>query len=240
MLTAAPPLFAPGPIEPALRPGEVHLWKADLRAVPEEIGDCLAAPEWVRAGRFHFARDRRRFIAGRGLLRTVLARYLEIDPREVQLTMGAHGKPALAGASSTLRFNLSHSGDLLLIALTHAREIGVDVELMRDTIPFEMLAEHYFAPEDAWHMHLLPAAEKATKFYDVWTSTEARLKASGLGLANGTKVIEPDRWSLLTLKPAEGYAAALAVEGGDFELACWSWPGCAGIALQPEDQSWPS
>ncbi len=212
------PAHRPAP----LRAGEVHLWRAPL--IPNaELGAVLSADEWMRAKRFHFAEDRERFIAGRGLLRTILGEYLDRDPRELRFETGVHGKPELADTDSSLRFNLSHSDDLMLLAVTHAREIGVDLEFMRDNVPFEALADHYFDPEDAWDLRLLPAHQRAWKFYDVWTCTEARLKAHGTGLVNGFQVVEPDRWSLLKLKPAAGYAAALAVEGGDFQLECWSW-----------------
>lgn len=209
---------------PALRCGEVHVWRAHLQGVPAEFAESLSPAEWVRAGRFHFERDRERFVAARALLRTILGRYLELPPADLQFSFGAHGKPALEGVASTLRFNLSHSDDLLLLAVSHAREVGVDVELMRADLPFETLADRYFEPEDAWRLRLLPPAEKAAHFYDRWTSTEARLKASGLGLGGLDRPDErPERWSSMTLEPAAGYAGALAVEGAHFELHCWSW-----------------
>jgi len=205
-----------------LRAGGVHLWRAPLTPTAE-LSATLSPADWMRAERFHFTRDRERFIAARGLLRTILAEYLDADPRELRFRSGAHGKPELEDTASSLRFNLSHSDDLMLLAVTHARDIGVDLEFMRSDVPFESLADHYFDPEDAWDLRLLPAAQRAWKFYDVWTCTEARLKAHGVGLANGFQVVEPDRWSLLKLTPTAGYAAALAVEGGDFQLDCWSW-----------------
>jgi 4'-phosphopantetheinyl transferase len=205
-----------------LRAGEVHLWRAPLTLTPE-LSATLSADEWMRAERFHFDRDRDRFIAARGLLRTILGEYLDLDPRDLRFQTNEHGKPELAEADTSLRFNLSHSDDLMLLAVTHFRDIGVDLEFMRANMPFETLADHYFDPEDAWDLRLLPASERAWKFYDVWTCTEARLKAHGVGLANGFQIVEPDRWSLLKLTPATGYAAALAVEGGDFQLECWSW-----------------
>ena len=209
---------------PPIGPGEVHVWRAPLAEtdVPA-LGQVLSPDEWIRAERFHFALDRARFISGRGLLRTILGRYLDLSPRDLRFTHGPHGKPELAGVCSSLQFNLSHSDDLMLLAVTHARAVGIDLEMMRDNVPFQTLADYYFEPEDAWDLRLLPPDQRAWKFYDLWTSAEARLKATGIGLARGLKVITPDRWSLLKLTPAAGYTAALAVEGEDFQLECWSW-----------------
>jgi len=204
-----------------LRAGEVHLWRAQLTPT-DAIRATLSLDDLRRAERFHFERDRERFIASRGIQRRVLSQYLGADAHEMQFEAGPFGKPQLPG-DTTLRFNLSHSGDLMLLAITHAREIGVDVEFMKSNVPFETLADHYFDPEDAWDLRLLPASQRAWKFYDVWTCTEAQLKANGIGLAEGTHVSDAHRWSLLKFTPIAGYAAALAVEGGDFNLSCWSW-----------------
>ena len=206
----------------ALLPGEVHLWRASLEATAE-LRRLLSSTEWIRAERHHLDRDRERFIAARGLLRSILGRYLSLDPKELTFSIGENGKPELANVCSPLRFNLSHSEDLMLLAITHSREIGVDLEAVRNDVPFEMLADYYFDPEDAWDLRLLPAAQRAWKFYDVWTCTEAQLKASGAGLTRGPTVAEPDRWSLLKFNPAEGYTGAVAIEGSEFQLECWSW-----------------
>lgn len=206
---------------PPLKAGHVHLWRAVLTPT-DAVREVISPTEWLRAGKLHFPIDRERFIATRGILRHILAGYLDVDPREVLFETGTHGKPGIAGGG-TLRFNLSHSGEIMLLAVTYARELGVDIEKMKENVPFETLADHYFDPEDAWDLRLLPASKRAWKFYDIWTTTEAKLKAEGVGVANGLKVAEPDRWSLLKLIPAPGYTAAVAVEGGDFELQCCSW-----------------
>ncbi len=209
---------------PALQAGEVHLWRARLGEVdPGDLGELLSPAEWIRAQRFHFPQDRARFITGRSLLRTILGRYLDLQPRDLQFTHGPNGKPELTGVCSSLCFNLSHSDDLMLLAVTHARAVGIDLELMREDVPFQTLADYYFEPEDAWGLRLLPEPQRAWKFYDLWTSNEARLKASGQGIAQGLRVLEPDRWSVHKVTPADGYAAALAVEGGDCQLTYWSW-----------------
>jgi len=209
---------------PGLRAGEVHVWRASLSGNDLELmGALLSSAEWLRAKRFHFEQDRMRFICGRGLMRRILGRYLGMGAHELQFVEGPHGKPELTGTSSSLQFNLSHSDDLMLLAVTHTRLLGIDLEFMRDNLPVETLADYYFEPEDAWGLRLLPPAQRVWKFYELWTSTEARLKADGVGISRGLKVLEPDRWSLLKLTPADGYAAALAVEGGGFQVECWSW-----------------
>ena len=207
---------APAP----LRAGEVHLWRAQL-ALTEKMRAAISPSDRLRAERFHFDRDRDRFIASRGIQRLVLAQYLGIEASEMQFFTGPYGKPQFA--DTTLRFNLSHSDDLMLLAVTHGRDLGVDVEFMKPNVPFETLADHYFDPEDAWDLRLLPAAQRPWKFYDIWTTTEAQLKASGVGLSHGAHVPDADRWSMMKFTPAAGYAAAVAVEGGDFQLKCWSW-----------------
>ncbi len=208
---------------PPMRPGAVHLWRARLEAT-RALRDLLSPAEWVRAERFHFDRDSERFVATRGLVRTILGSYTQLPASSLAFRIGRHGKPELDGPASTLRFNLSHSDDLLLLAVTHVREIGVDLEFMRHDLPFETLADHYFDPEEAWELRQLPKSQRAWKFYDVWTCTEARLKAGGVGLAEGARVAEPDRWAMLKLTPSAGYTAAMAVDGADFQLECCSWP----------------
>lgn len=216
--------FHSAPEHPELRPGEVHLWRAKLSEVPQTLHATLSDDELARGHRFHFERDRQRHFAAHSLLRTILASYLGVEPQELVFEKNEHGKPAICKPACSLRFNLSHSDDLMLLVVTHAREVGVDIEALRENVPFEALAEHYFEPSDALHIRMLPTAEKAWFFYDVWTSLEARLKAAGTGLTDPPRVIDPDRWSLLTLTPADGYAAAVAVEGHRFGLSCWSWP----------------
>lgn len=216
--------WKPAHVHPELRPGEVHVWRIPLSGnAPGELDALLSRDESIRAERFHFEHDRARFICGRGLLRTILGRYLKADPCTLQFAEGAHGKPELTGIASPLRFNLSHSDDLMLLAVTHARAVGVDLEMVRENVPVETLADYYFEPEDAWRLRLLPPPQRLWRFYELWTSTEAQLKADGTGIGHGLKVLQPDRWSLLKLVPAEGYTAALAVEGDDFQVECWSW-----------------
>ena len=149
-----------------LRTGDVHLWRASLVPTPE-ICAALTKSEWMQANRFQHEPERERFIATRGLLRLILSKYVDGDPADLEFCTGAFGKPELSSPPTALRFNLSHSDDLLLLAVTHGREVGVDLELMRPEVPFETLADHYFDPDDAWDLRLLQPSDRAVNRSDI-------------------------------------------------------------------------
>ncbi len=134
------------PPELSLPAHTVHVWRADLgleAAYLRCLEHNLSADEKRRASRFRFARDRDRFVGARGLLREILALYLNASPGQLSFGYGARGKPSLAGEGhSTLRFNLSHSFDAMLLAIAHMREVGVDVEGVRNNgVATEEIAE---------------------------------------------------------------------------------------------------
>ena len=230
----------------ALGRDDVHVWRASLDPpAPRlwQLARLLSEDERCRAERFCFERDRDRFIAGRGLLRTILARYLDIAPERLRFRYGAGGKPVLADAAVPLRFNLSHAGRLVLYALAWGREIGVDLEHIRPDVAAELIAERHFSPWENAQLRSLPAGERAEGFFNCWTRKEAYVKARGEGLAlplNGFDVSlasgeparllrvqndprEASRWRLHTWRPAPGYVAALAVEGDGWRLTCREW-----------------
>jgi 4'-phosphopantetheinyl transferase len=207
----------------ALRAGEVHLWMITLAPTPSSERTSLSNEEWLRSARFVSTQDGERYITSRVRLRQILATYLREDPACLSFTRGPHGKPALSGEHGMLRFNLSHADDTMLLAVTHGREVGVDLEGLRDNVHHEMLAEHYFSPEDQWALRIAPEQERARKFFELWTVTEARLKALGLGLNENPNRFAGAELALRSFAPRPGYAGAVAVEGRDFELACWQW-----------------
>src|SRR5687767_4989646 len=103
---------------PPIKPGQVHLWRCEIGFARPEHRDSLSPDEWIRAEQFHFPHDSERFVASRAQLRQILASYTHVLPREVTFRVDEHGKPELDSSDSMLRFNLSHSGDLLLLAVT--------------------------------------------------------------------------------------------------------------------------
>ena len=207
-----------------LQPGEVHLWRVSLHH-EDRVKDCLevlSAPERVRAEHFVFERDRRHYVISHAALRMLLARYVRDDPRDLEFEADENGKPRLVQRFTDIRFNLSHTDGLALIAITRGREVGVDVERVDCEIEFEDIAATYFDPREVWDLRVTPANERVSRFFNVWTRKEAQLKASGLGLAGLTERGE-DRFAVRSLSPADGYAGAIATEGEDWRVACWDW-----------------
>ncbi len=231
-----------------LESSEVHVWRASLdRAAPVVQGllKTLAPDERKRAERFYFQADRDHFIVARGTLRAILSRYLATVPDQVCFSYSRHGKPELAKEfdRSWLRFNVSHSHGLALFAISRNREIGVDLEAIRPDVAGEKIAERFFSPQEVCVLRALPRDLQDEAFFNCWTRKEAYIKAKGEGLSMpldtfdvslvpgesasllSTKA-EPEeasRWSLRELFPAPGFAAAVAVEGKDWQLKCWEW-----------------
>jgi 4'-phosphopantetheinyl transferase len=205
---------------------EVHSWCVSLDVPPETCADfyaTLSHDERDRSARLRFARDRQRFIAARGVLRALLGRYLGTHPGQIRFVYNAFGKPALSPEfGSPLKFNLSHSADLALIAIAADADIGVDLEYIRAQPDYAEIARHFFSAAEVDRLNRLPSHLHAPAFLSCWTKKEAYVKACGEGLAmpDGPRA---RRWSLYTLQPAPGYIGALAVEGSGRRLTQWHW-----------------
>jgi 4'-phosphopantetheinyl transferase len=216
----------------------------------ESLGCTLDSAELRRAKRYRFERDRRRFIAARGLLREVLSRYVGVEPGQLCFCYGPQGKPQLVEerGADALRFNVSHAHELALLAVTRGREIGVDLEYVRPDLADIGIVERFFSPRETAALRLLPAAEQSEAFFNCWTRKEAYVKARGGGLSvpldqfdvslgpdepaallrTRGDAQEASRWSLRRLEPGPGYVGALAVEGHGWSLNCWQWEACRG------------
>jgi 4'-phosphopantetheinyl transferase len=246
---AAAPGWPPGPANPVLENRTVHVWRAALDTPGQSVGSLwpiLARDEQERAAGFRFERDQKRWIVARGLLRVILGCYLGIAPDEVPLRYGPYGKPDLATAPcrERVRFNVSHSSGLALYALTRDRAVGVDVERVQADFPCDEVAQRFFSPRENGMLRGLTGRERREAFFLYWTCREAYLKATGRGLSLSLEEfeislapgddaatvsvrgapLESSRWGLLTLRPAPGYLAAVAVEDGGRPLECWQWP----------------
>jgi len=192
---------------------EVHTWSARLDVPPEtwaRLYATLSQDERDRSARFRFARDRLRFVAARGTLRALLGRYLRTRPGRIRFSYNAFGKPELSPAfGSRLRFNLSHSAGLALIAITRDAAIGVDVEYIQPHPDYAEIARGVFSAAELDELDRLPSDVYPLAFLSCWTKKEASLKARGEGLAG----LDGTATDAVSFQPAAGYIAAVAVEG---------------------------
>lgn len=214
---------------PRPQDNEVHIHCLPLAA---DLARYLSSDEMHRADLLLDPDKRNCFMAGRGLLREILGKYLEVQPEELHFTVGAQGKPYLSGNednNSRLHFNLSHSGALFLLAVAADREVGIDIELLRTDTPYPDMARLAFSPREQNELFALPEHLQRSAFYRCWTRKEAYLKACGMGFALRSNSFDvsllpdspavlsaPDdssRWVLQDIAVPEDYSAALAVEG---------------------------
>jgi 4'-phosphopantetheinyl transferase len=233
---------SPAPAErPLAAVPEIQVWAVALEVAPEtyhSLAAVLSPPERERAGQFRIEQHRKRFVVGRGVLRTLLGRSLQTDPHGLEFDYGQHGKPFLAGAfaGSGLHFNLAHSQDLALIALTLAGPVGIDVEQVRLPADADQLMARFFSAEESSAFTPLPEDQKPAAFFRLWTRKEARLKATGEGIGSliptihsiasragkdaGDNVIS---WIEKELTPAPGFAGALSVAAAEAKVSCWRY-----------------
>jgi 4'-phosphopantetheinyl transferase len=231
---------------PQLKPGEVHVWLATVREASVH-GHTLSAEELLRADRFRHPADRSRYVATRGLLRSLLGMYLGVGPRTLAFTATRFGKPELTGRGPThdLRFSTSRSGRRLVVALAWGRDVGIDIERCRPELVTQRAIELALPASEAARFKTLAPAARTAKFYQAWTRLEAKLKAMGEGFARtgsraeaecGSSMTGDGRgrrlWSLVDLPSDTGYAAALAVEGGGYTVRRWTWRGVAELPTQ--------
>lgn len=224
---------------------DVHVWTMRIDAVrsPQYLTKLLSPDERARAHRFRAERDRRRFVICRGVLRSLLSRYLNDAPATLAFRYGPHGKPALRSATKArdLRFSVAHCRDRALFAVTLGREVGVDVECVHTDRPTDEIAERFFSPHETAAMRALPAADRQCAFFRLWTRKEAFLKARGDGLSTSLRdfavsagpdarllwtspdPLEAARWRLEDVRVGADHAGAVAAEGTDWVLRCWEW-----------------
>ena len=226
---------------------EVHLWRCSIDlpgAALDEAYSVLRDDEIERARRYKFARDRRRFVVARAFLRRSLAEHLSVDPRELEFVYGPFGKPGLMPGrpAESVEFNLSHSGNVAVLAVTRGPVVGIDVEQLVPVPEWRGLASRFFsAYENAALTGVAPDARDLA-FYSCWTGKEAFLKALGSGLAHPLDSFDVSvdeshprlvalrgdlgartAWTFYHLCPVQGYVATLVVEGDGAELV-WRSP----------------
>lgn len=234
----------------SLPANHVHVWRAVIdvsEAAREELEEVLSTDERERATRYPFTRDRRRFVAARGILRHILARYASLDPADLVFVYNDCGKPALPSGCNRddraegIRFNLSHSEGLALYAVSLEREVGIDLEHAETAGDCTEVAERFLSAREFRMLLELPEGVRSQAFLAGWTRKEAYLKARGIGLSAGLDGLdllggretasglgpvsfEPSSgWTVRDIPIDAGFAAALAVEGSEFAVSFWQW-----------------
>ena len=163
---------------------DIHIWEfhLELADVSEADIEILSDRERQRAARLRDTQVRQKWVLGRGYLRRLLASYLGIVPDDVVLGEGKFGKPFLRQeCGHGIRFNLTHSDSLMLIAIGFDREVGLDLENMHTFSEMETVARQYFSSLEYQQWQTLPIPDRTPGFYRCWTRKEAYLKARGEG-----------------------------------------------------------
>lgn len=258
METALDRVWLPPPGDLSLPIDEVQVWRLSLdlpASRVERLRQTLAPDELGRARRFHFEKDRQRFIVARGLLRLILSRYLDVEPSQLRFSYSDYGKPALIPPPThkMLNFNVSHSQGLALYAITRNRQVGIDVEYIRPVPEIKEIAQRFFSAQENAVLRGLPETVKLEAFFNCWTRKEAYIKARGEGLSlpldqfdvslapgEPARLLrvsgdskEPCCWSLRAMSPVPGYVAALAVKGKDWRLSHWQWSERSPLVFPP-------
>ena len=215
--------------------GDIHLYLAHLQISPHlesNIMSFLSADEITRSKSFRFLKDRSAYIAARGYLRMLLAKYIDKSPREISLSYTAEGKPFIS-PSKGIHFNLSHSGNRAVLGFSKEGPIGVDIELVKREVNIDLVARHSFSMVEQQKLFSLPSEQQREAFFTCWTRKEAFIKAKGEGmsipldefevsLVPGEKPElrhaewdpeEPSRWTFNDLPRIEGYIGAWACGG---------------------------
>jgi 4'-phosphopantetheinyl transferase len=236
-----------GPSAPAFPADHVDVWRVRLDEPVETTfaPNILSSDELTRASRFHFEKDRLHFARCRSALRFLLSRYLGIPAAEIRFEYQPSGKPKLAAQQNPrrLRFNVSHSAGLALIAVSADHRLGIDIEKIRSDVDITTLAERFFSARERAGLRALPDHLRVPAFFACWTRKEAFLKATGDGLsfplADFSVTTHPDldpaleeirgntiarkQWFLADLSVFEGYCATVAFERSHSRLETYAW-----------------
>jgi len=215
---------------------QVHIWCVDLRSRMLLDRRTLSLSERERATRYRAGHLRDAFVVSRGGLRTLLSKYLGSSPNQIEFAYNDQGKPSLADTSSRLRFNLSHSGKIVVYAFTLDSEIGIDVEEIRRIPEFDSIAERFFNRQEFEDLKRIGHSDLPDAFFRCWVRKEAYIKAVGGGLSIPLDSFQvsllPDQPAPLVRFPAE-----------ETELRNWALydfspvPGCAGaIAVRDSNR----
>lgn len=234
------PRWTLGPPRPNLSSEEVHVWRIYMPIATEyktHLEKKLLKEDLIRLNKYHFNEDKERFSVARSGLRDIIYRYL--NQSVFKFEYNPFGKPYLK--DSHLQFNISHSADCILYAISYDNPVGIDVEQIKEDVDFLALAEHVFSEDECRMLSSLLPNDRCMAFYRGWTRKEAVIKMIGEGLSfplkklevgfaceepiqlldNGRK--ERAQWILREIDLYPGYLGALAAEKKYGRLVLWDW-----------------
>lgn len=269
-MPVSPQQWSEPPDRLQLIPDTVDVWLFSLNQPParlNELKKLLSTDELARAERFIQQSASEQYVAAHGILRILLSRYLNIKPEGIVIKQDIHGKPLLADHfdiiseqatnpslppncnEPTLNFNLSHSHEAGLIAISPDRAVGVDIEYLKREFEYMKIARRFFSPTEYEVLQNTRIPLQKNAFFSAWCRKEAILKALGTGISGGlgnfdvslstepcTEIIKPPeylqakanpnskaKWCIQNLPAVDSYTHAVAAEGDDWVLRCFNW-----------------
>ena len=230
-----------------LQEGEVQVWRGivDIPSAHLQVyWETLSGDEQQRARRFRFRQHQNRFIGARGMLRSLLSRYLDLSPHEIKFGLSPKGKPFVQNSPARkIYFNVSHSQKVALFAFSHHFEVGIDVEGTRFRLDYQGVAKRVLSPQEQQWLHSVPVSKQKSAFLACWTRKEAFAKAHGTGLAFPFRKItvtflphqpaclvhseDPSlngrTWTIHPVYPRARYTGALVVTGQPRAIRYWDY-----------------
>jgi 4'-phosphopantetheinyl transferase len=228
-----------------LHPDKVQLWLAFCDEIAEQrlLADyrqLLVEEERQKEARFHFARDRHRYLITRALVRTVLSRYAAVTPQDWRFTENAYGRPQIVNdhaAARRISFNVSHTRSLVVLGVSCERALGVDTEDIQTRHADLDVADRYFSADEVTQLRATPPQLQQARFFEYWTLKESYIKARGLGLSlpleqfgfdlsqphrvrirfHPPPVDEPSRWAFWLLRAGTDHYVTVCAERGGGE-----------------------
>ena len=224
----------------SLQTNEIHCYFANFNKISKKVENykaMLSKEEIERADKFKFLIDKNRFIVSRGILRKLSGHYLNQDPREVGFKYGKYGKPMYRDIPN-LNFNISHSGNMVVLGFVRDNEIGVDVEKIKTDFDVLEIAQNFFSTREVKSLLNIPIENQYRAFYRCWTRKESFIKAKGSGLSfplhsfavsldsdekaefleTNWNLNEKNNWKLFSFVPSHNYVGALSVQGSEYSV----------------------
>ena len=227
-------------VPPQLQAGELHIWKIELDYDSghwQPLMALLSNDEQIKADSFRFEKLRLRYIAGRAALRKLLGGYIGCETEAVSFVYNDYGKPSLQDVDSGLRFNVSHSGEIMLAAFALNSKIGIDIEAIQQNIDCMDICQCWFSVQESNALRNLPEEKRIGAFFRVWTRKEAYIKARGIGLSyplNRFSVSldetapallehqdcsqEMKSWQIYNIEVSSAYSAAIVIEAARWDI----------------------